>query len=181
MKLWERIEPTNITKVGRRTITTKTFQLPDGRKAEFDILYPDGQEFVNVLALTPNNRVVIARQFRPGPERICDELPGGFVDKNETPREAVLRELQEETGYIPTEVILLGSYHKDTYMNATWYGFLAMGCIKQAEATPEETEDIEVDEISITQLIQNAKNGVMTDQQTVLMAYDTLKELEETI
>jgi ADP-ribose pyrophosphatase len=179
MKPWERIEPTVTTKVGWRTITTKNFKLPDGRTAAFDLLHPDGQVFVNVIALTSDNKVVIARQFRPGPEAIYDELPGGFVDEGESPEIAVLRELKEETGYVPTKMTLLGSYQKDTYMNATWYGFLAQGCIRQSDATPEGVEDIEVDSITITQLIENAKNGKMTDQQTVLMAYDTLKELED--
>ena len=178
MQPWKRIEPTKITKVGWRTITTKTFKLPDGRVGAFDTIHPDGQEFVNVLALTPDNRVVVARQFRPGPEKICDELPGGFVDSGESPEQAVLRELKEETGYEPSSIRLLGTYHKDSYINATWYGLLAVGCTMRSGVTPEDTEDIEVDTTSGAQLISNAKNGKMTDTQTVLMAYDELKELE---
>lgn len=179
MNAWKRIDPTTVTKVGWRTITAKTFALPDGRVAEFTTVHPDGQQFVNVIALTPDNKVVIARQFRPGPEMLCDDLPGGFVEPGESPKEAVLRELKEETGYVPTEIRLLGEYPKDTYMNATWYGFIATGCTRQAEAVPEPGEDIEVDVISIAQLIENAKTGKMTDQQTVLMAYDELKTKEK--
>lgn len=179
MKPWKRIEPTTVTKVGWRTITTKTFELPDGRKGAFDTIHTDGQQFVNVVALTSSREVVVARQFRPGPEIICDDLPGGFVDPGESPEEAILRELKEETGYVPAEIRLLGEYPKDSYMNARWYGFIATGCTQQAEAMPEPTEDIEVDVISITKLIENAKTGKMTDQQTILMAYDELKRMEE--
>jgi ADP-ribose pyrophosphatase len=178
MKSWKRIEPTNVTKVGWRTITAKTFELPDGRTEQFFTMHPDGQEFVNILALTADNQVVVARQFRPGPEIVCDDLPGGFVDPGESPEQAVIRELKEETGYVPGKIRLLGSYHKDTYMNAVWYGFLATDCRKETDPVPEDTEDIEVDIISIGQLMKNAKSGKMTDQQTVLMAYDTLKEME---
>lgn len=179
MKPWKRIEPTTVTKVGWRTITTKTFELPDGRTTTFDLLHADGQEFVNVVALTDHNEVVVTRQFRPGPEVLCDDLPGGFVDPGESPQEAVLRELMEETGYAPSELRLLGSYPKDSYMNGTWYGFIATGCHKVADPEPEGHEDIEVLLISPAQLIANAKGNKMTDQQTVLMAYDELQNIKE--
>ncbi len=181
MKPWKRIEPTYTTKVGWRTITTKTFELADGRTATFDVVHPDGQEFVNVIALTPEHQVVIAKQFRPGPERVFHELPGGFVDEGESPQEAVLRELLEETGYVPGRIELLGSYYKDSYINAVWYGFIATGCVQEGKAAPEDFEDIEVCKVSITELLQNARSGMMTDQQTVLMAYDRLRDMKEIV
>jgi ADP-ribose pyrophosphatase len=56
-------------------------------------------DWVNVIALTPDNRVVLVRQFRPGTREICLEIPGGMVDDDEEPAAAAVRELAEETGY----------------------------------------------------------------------------------
>src|SRR3954452_15595007 len=54
---------------------------------------------VNVIALTPDRRVVLVRQFRAGSNADSLEPPGGLLEEGEDPREAGARELLEETGY----------------------------------------------------------------------------------
>lgn len=180
MKAWKRLEPTTIQKVGYRTIVTKTFELPNGEVATFDTMHPEGQEFVNIIALTPENLVVVARMFRFGPERIMDELPGGFVDKGESITEAARRELLEETGFVAGNLQRIGSLHRDTYLNGVWHSFLATDCKPDKSYVnhhAEVEEQIEVRRITIDQLINNAKNDRMTDQGAVLMAYDKLQKI----
>ncbi len=179
MKPWKRIEPTKVTKVGWRKVTTKTFEMPNGSIVEFDTVHPDGQEFAGIIGLTPDNKVIIARQFRPGPEKIMEELPGGFVDKGETPETAARREFLEETGYKAGTLTYLGSFHKDTYMNSVWHAFLALDCVKVDEQNLEDEEDVEIDLISIAELLDNAKKDRMTDHAAVLLGYDKLKQLQE--
>ena len=43
-------------------------------------------DWVNVIALTPDHRVVLIKQFRVGSQSVCLEIPGGMVDPGETPR-----------------------------------------------------------------------------------------------
>ncbi|HET6747173.1 MAG TPA: NUDIX hydrolase [Candidatus Saccharimonadales bacterium] len=176
MKPWKRIEPTETTKVGWRTITSKTFVMQSGEQAIFDTVHKDGQEFAGIIALTKNNEVIIARQFRPGPEKIMDELPGGFVDAGETPEEAARRELTEETGYKAGHVQYLGTFHKDVYMNAVWHAFIAFDCIKVTEPAPEGDEEVEVTTITIDEFISRAMHDGMTNHAAVLMAYDVLMQ-----
>lgn len=179
MQEWKRVEPTTITKVGWRTITSKTFVMPDGSTAVFDTLHADEQEFACVIALTQNKKILVAKQYRAGPEKFMYELPGGFVDKGETPQESVGRELLEETGYTPGTLQYIGTFHKDTYMNAEWHVFLALNCHKDRNQRLEDEEFIDVEEMGIEQLIFHAKNDAMTDHAAVLMAYDELMKVKE--
>ncbi|MGC5342234.1 NUDIX hydrolase [Streptomyces sp. DT24] len=179
MEKWKRSEPTTVHKVGWREVVTKTYLMPNGQRAAFDTFGPEGQQFVAVIGLTLSKKVIIARQFRVGPEKVMDELPGGFVDEGEGLEIAARREFQEETGYAAGAVTYLGGYNKDTYMNGIWHVYLATDCTSNGEQELEDEEHIEIVLITIKELISNAKSNKMTDAIAVLKAYDHLQELDQ--
>lgn len=177
MKKWQRIEPTKVYKAGYRTLVDKTFLLPNGMTYTPTTIDEEGRECVAVLALTPENKVITVRQFRPGPEMLMDELPGGFVDKGETKEQAAERELLEETGYKPGMLEFLGTAYYNAYDNTKRHCFLATDCVKAAtQATGAEDEIIELRLISIDELFTVAREGRMTDFGPVLMAYEELQK-----
>lgn len=59
----------------------------------------DAPDWVNIIALTDENEVVLIEQFRHGSEGIELEIPSGIIEEGEKPADAALRELLEETGY----------------------------------------------------------------------------------
>lgn len=64
---------------------------------------------VNVVAETPDRRLVLVCQFRAGSGRDSLEPPGGLLEPGEDPRAAGARELLEETGYAGEPAVLVGS------------------------------------------------------------------------
>jgi ADP-ribose pyrophosphatase len=65
-------------------------------------------DYVSILAVTPDRRLPIVRQYRPAIEAYTWELPAGLVDEGEDASEACHRELVEETGYPPLTMQSLG-------------------------------------------------------------------------
>ena len=53
-----------------------------------------------IATLRPSGRVVLIRQFRVPVGHFCLEVPAGLIDDGETPEQAAVRELLEETGYV---------------------------------------------------------------------------------
>ncbi|HWP27147.1 MAG TPA: NUDIX hydrolase [Xanthobacteraceae bacterium] len=67
------------------------------------------RDYLAILALTPDGRIPIVRQYRPALETFTWELPAGLVDENENPTESCRRELMEETGFPARTIHLLGT------------------------------------------------------------------------
>ena len=57
-----------------------------------------------VCAITPENEVLLVKQFRKPAEQPLLEIPAGKLEKGEDRKEAAIRELQEETGYIASDL-----------------------------------------------------------------------------
>ncbi|MNX05836.1 ADP-ribose pyrophosphatase [compost metagenome] len=177
MEAWPRLEPDEEIKVGWRTLVRKTFEQPDGRPAEYVTKDAIGKVAVAIVALTQDNQVIIAEQFRPGPERVLQELPGGGAEEGEDYQAAVLRELHEETGYVSDDVSYLGKVYKDAYTNTSWHYYLAKNSHQAHDQKLDDGEFVNVKLISIDQLFENARSAKMTDTEAVFLAYDELKSL----
>lgn len=103
-------------------------------------------DWVNVIALTTEQRVVLVRQFRFGTWSNTLEIPGGMVDPEERdPQAAALRELEEETGYVPGSVEWLGtSLPNPAIQTNRLHSYLARDCRKVHDGHQDGSEDIEV-------------------------------------
>jgi ADP-ribose pyrophosphatase len=101
----------------RRTTTVSPWMAIIEREVEFaqgaspELYHAVGQaDYIAIVALTPDGRIPIVRQYRPALERFTWELPAGMVDAGESPEACCRRELMEETGFGTRTVHALGTY-----------------------------------------------------------------------
>ncbi len=158
-----------------RKMSKVTFKLPNGKLANFDII--KGNRLVSVFAVTENNKVLLIRQFRPGPQKVVFDLAGGGIDSFESPNSAARRELLEETGYAAGQLHLLGKAIKGPYDSAIRYNFIALKCKRISNPTLDEHEFIEPVLVSFEQLRKYLKSCVLIDVATGYLALDYLKLL----
>lgn len=113
-----------------------------GKEHDFFVL--DSVDWVNVVAVTPQNELVMVEQFRHGSNTVELEIPGGMMDAHETdPVATGVRELREETGYEGENARLLGKvFANPAIMSNTCYTVIVENCRLKHGVEFDHGEDI---------------------------------------
>jgi ADP-ribose pyrophosphatase len=135
--------------------------------------YPD---WANVIALTPQNEIILIKQYRHGSESIEIEIPGGCIERGENPLEAASRELLEETGYSGSSPILLGSMKPNpSIQDNSCYSILIKDCQKNQAQELDNGEDIEVLIVPLADIPQMIAIGDI-DNAMIISAFYYLQQ-----
>src|SRR4030042_2629514 len=171
IRKWEELSREIVFQKYSRKIEKVMFRLPDGSESDF-YLKKEGPYFC-ILALTADKKVILARQFRPGPNEILLELPGGGINEGETPEQAIERELLEETGYKGKAKLVTEAFDC-AYSTAKRYCFVATDCEKVAEPKNTSSETTEVVLLSLEKFSELLRSGKMTDIEVGYLGLDYL-------
>ena len=149
----------------------KDFSIPWFEQIKKEVLFPGEDEpqiyysikpsdYVTVLARTKDEKIIVLKQYRPAVEDYTYELPSGHMNEGETPDQAIVRELKEETSCRAENITLLGEVIPDTgrLENRLWAFYITDLEINEL-LSPDENEGIEVCPVTYAEFLEMIRDG----------------------
>jgi len=158
---WTVVDSTYESKKNWFTVRRERLRLPNGTEiAEYWV--NEYRPWVNVVAVTAADEMVLLRQYRHGLAAVHFEIPAGTTDPGETDLEgAARRELLEETGYGGgTWSPLLTLSANPALQDNLTHTYLAEGVTLLQPPHPESSEDLRVHLIPVAEVGAMIDNGV---------------------
>ena len=136
------------------------------------------RDWVSVVPVTKDNKFVFVRQYRHGIDAPTLEVPGGIIDEGQTPAEAAMRELREETGYGGGRIARLGANRPNPALQDNWHHmFLVVGAERLGDPQFDHGEYCEVVILTRDEIRRCIKIGDITHALVLLAlarAFDLL-------
>ncbi len=164
-----RIVNSEVLYQGRLKAVRDTVEYPDGRCHRHETIEHPGA--VVILPITDSGLVVFVDQYRHSIRRNILELPAGTLEKWEVPSVCAARELMEEIGKAPGELISLGTLiPAPGFCNEVQHLFCARNLLDQ-KATPDEDECITTVELSRQEIEDSIRSGRLNDAKSLALVF----------
>lgn len=145
-------------------LVVEEVELPDGNKSKRELIKHPGA--VCVLALTPEKKIVLIKQFRKALERVIVEIPAGKLEQGEEPAVCAIRELEEETGYTTDEMKHIISFYTSPGFANELVHLYYTDQLKKGTTKLDEDEFLEVMEVTLEEALEMINNEQIYDAKT---------------
>ena len=170
-KKWQLIEATPAIDLTILQVQYHYYKNPRNGKTIKTVVI-NGNDSVNVIALTKDKKVIMVRQFRFGIGDYTLELPGGMLDAGESVVTAARRELREETGYAGENWQLLGKIQSNpVFMDSLVYHYQVEEVVLKHELELDEAEDVAVIAVALEEIPTLIKEGRIQHPHTIAAFY----------
>ncbi|MDU1460987.1 MAG: NUDIX hydrolase [Staphylococcus epidermidis] len=148
-------------------------ELPDGSTSKRELVFHHGA--VAVCAITPENEVLLVKQFRKPADQPLLEIPAGKLEKGEDRlekgedrKEAAIRELQEETGYIASDLQFVTNMYGSPGFSSEKLSIYFTDQLTVGETNLDDDEFVELHKVPLSQIDSLLKDNKIEDAKTII-------------
>lgn len=147
------------------TVRVDTVRTVDGHKTTRDIV--EHGECVAVVAVDPDGKILLVRQYRLPAGKQLLEIPAGGIDGGEKPADTVQREMQEETGYLPKKVEKLGGFYSAPGFCTEYLHLYLATELVPSRMVAEDTDSITLVRITPEEITGLIQSGEICDAKSI--------------
>ncbi len=165
LKTWKKLSETVVHKNPWWTHRRDEYELPSGRKGEYNYVYTNGSSMV--IPVMNDGRLLMVNQYRYLVGRESLEFPCGGVKDGSTYDKTAWDELAEETGYSSNHFFLAGEFNPfNGVTNELCRVYIARE-LYPVGSTPDETEEFEVLHLTPAQIEERIRDGTVWDGMSI--------------
>lgn len=147
------------------SLKVDTVELPNKKYSKREII--EHSAAVSIVAITDNDEILMVKQYRKAIEKEIYEVPAGLIEIGELPKEAALRELREETGYIASNIEYLSEFYTSPgFCTEKIHVFFASG-LKLDEQDLDLDEFIELELVKFEDVLKMLGRCEINDAKTM--------------
>jgi ADP-ribose pyrophosphatase len=142
-----------------------TVKTADERRSTREII--EHAPCIAVVPVDADGNILLVRQFRLAAGKELLEIPAGGIDQGESPEEAVIREMREETGLKPGKVERLTGFYLSPGFSSEYLHLFLVSEFESDPLSAEDTADIELVKMPVSQIKELIKSGEIEDGKSV--------------
>ncbi|WLD91905.1 NUDIX hydrolase [Alkalihalobacillus sp. AL-G] len=152
-------------------------ELPNGNRSQREVVKHPGA--VAILAINPENKIVLVKQYRKPLNRSIIEIPAGKLEKGESPESCARRELEEETGFRIDRLTHIQSFYTSPGFADEIVHIYFADSLKKGTVQLDEDEFVDLMEVSLDEALELMKSNEIYDAKTAFaIQFLQLKQME---
>ncbi|WP_425540151.1 NUDIX hydrolase [Microaceticoccus formicicus] len=145
-----------------------TVELPNRKYSKREIV--EHGSSVVIIPIMDDNSVLMVKQYRKAIDKVVLEFPAGLVESGEDPKEAALRELQEEVGYTANKIEYIYDFYTSPGFTDERINVFVASDLIPSDMVCDEDEFLEIVKIDLNELIEKLHNYELFDAKAIIGA-----------
>ncbi len=153
------------------SVKLSTVELPDQKYSKRETVLHDNAAAIVAIH---DDKILLVKQYRISVDKVIYEVPAGMIEHDENPKDAALRELEEETGYRANSIEYLTEFYSTPGFCTEKLSIFYAKYLKFVGQNLDEGENLDVVEIPVDEALSLIESGEIMDAKTIssILFYD---------